>query len=554
MTNSIEYKNQLESVCVQYGDKNAITYMRNDGTKTYYTFKQILELIQNAEKQFETVGLIPGDRAAIIVPHSPFAIFAGLSLAYSNITSVLIDAALPTEEINRLLEISDVRAVFTVSNIYNHLDKTLIVDIPVFNISTIVDKLVLFEESTASVKKYITTDPQLDVITILFSSGTTSGVKGVMITYFAFLESIKLFIIPSEITDESSFLYVLPFYHMAGFTGGLACLFSGCDVGMIEDMDSLKIQKSLIEYQPSVFSMVPRVFDIMAQKIKSAVCEKGIVVETIINLLLSLSGFFRKHIGINLGRHIFAGVNKKVFGENFCGIGTGASLCSKDTTRFFLNLGFKWANFYSLTETNVPTVSTAAFERYPDAGVGRINRYDDIRIKIHNPDENGIGEIRVKTILIMKGYFRDPELTTAAFDDDGYFKTGDLGYIDKKSNLHITGRTKEAIHMHTGKKIAPSDVDSYYIGLLPDAAFASCGVPDKNGIYDEIHLFIERENLSTEEQQVIKRSIMDLSGQSSTLYQISGIHFIDKLPMTSVGKVKRFILKDIAIAEREVNE
>ena len=544
-----EFAKRLENVCKKYTKKTAITYMQNGKTKTLITFGSILQCVQNAKNRFEKVGLKSGDRVAIISPHSPYAVIAGLSLAYSNITSVLIDAALPPEELNRLLELSDVRAILTVSDVYKSIERALIAEIPAFNIATIADNLSVFDGSTASVEEKATEDPHLDVITILYSSGTTATVKGVMITYSAFLKSINMFVIPSGITDKRSFLYVLPFHHMAGFTGGLTCIFSGCDVGMIEDVDAPKLQRGLAEYEPSIFSIVPRVYDVMAKKMNDAVHEKGIIVASIIKFLLALSGFSRKHLNINIGRYLFAGVNKKVFGKNYWGLGTGASLCSKATTKFFLNLGFEWANFYATTETNVPTVSTGVFDRYPIEGVGRVDRYDDIQIKIHEPDENSIGEILVKTSLIMKGYFRDPELTAAAFDEEGYFKTGDLGYIDKKNNLHVTGRIKEAIMMHTGKKVAPSDVDNFYGGLMGDAVFASCGVPNKNGTYDEIHLFIEKGELSDKEQQELHERILDLSGQTSTLYQLSGLHFIDTIPMTSIKKVKRFQLKEYALSD-----
>jgi len=540
---------QFDNISKKYANKTIITYMRNDSSKIKYTFNDIFNSACKAKENFINIGLKPGDRAAIIAPHSPYAVVAGLALAYSNITCVLIDSSLPVEEINRLLDISDVRVVLTVSDVYEGLSETIITGVPIYSIVSITDSLTIFENSSTKIVRDSTIDPHLDVIAILYSSGTTDTVKGVMITYNAFLRSVEMFVVPSGISEKSSFLYVLPFHHMAGFTGGLTCLFAGSDIGMIEDVDAPKLAKGLAEYEPSIFSIVPRVYDIMAKKMNDAVHEKGVLVEGVIKGLFAISGVSRRFLGLNIGKYLFGSVNKTVFGKNFWGLGTGASLCSKKTTQFFLNLGFEWANFYATTETNVPTVSTGVFDRYPIEGVGRIDRYDDINIKIHSPDENGIGEIRVKTILIMKGYFRDPELTAAAFDKDGYFKTGDLGYIDKKKYLHVTGRIKEAIMLHTGKKVAPTDVDSFYSSIMSDFVFASCGVPNKNGTYDEIHLFIEKGELSTDEQIELRNKIMELSGQSSTLYQLAGLHFIDEIPMTSIKKVKRFQLKEMALAE-----
>ena len=94
---------QFENISKKYANKTIITYMRNDSSKTKYTFDNIFNSVCKAKENFFNIGLKPGDRAAIIAPHSPYAVIAGLALAYSNITCVLIDSSLPVEEINRIL-------------------------------------------------------------------------------------------------------------------------------------------------------------------------------------------------------------------------------------------------------------------------------------------------------------------------------------------------------------------------------------------------------------------------------------------------------------------
>lgn len=545
-----EFVKRFEDVCAKYAEKTAITYMRDDGSKTLFKFGEIYNRVQAAKEQFAAVELRPGDRAAIIAPHSPFAVMAGLSLAYSNITSVLIDASLPGEEINRLLEFSDVRAVFTVPSIYRNIDKELVSDIPVFNLSNENEEYRLFENSVQKTAKTATTDPHLDVIAILFSSGTTASVKGVMITYYSVFKSQELYLINSGLKSNMSYLHVLPFTHIAGYSSAYQYLLTGCEIGLIENIDPTKFSIGLLNFKPDYFAMVPKIYEVIEQKIRQSIKDKGIKTEKSFCAMLSVSRFFRKNLGINIGQKLFKSVNIQVFGGRMHGLGTGSVSCKDSTAQFYLDLGYKWANFYATTETNVPTVSTGILDRYPVGTVGNVKRYNSIDIKIADPDERSIGEIRVKTVLIMKGYFRDPELTAAAFDDDGCFKTGDLGYIDKKGYLHVTGRIKETILLHTGKKVAPTDVDALYGAVCTDIALASCGVPDRNGMFDEIHLFLESGELSEDEQKKIKQAIMDFSGQTSTIYQVSAVHFIDKLPTTSVGKVKRFKLKETALAKR----
>jgi len=346
-----------------------------------------------------------------------------------------------------------------------------------------------------------------------------------------------------------SFLHILPFSHIAGYSSAFAHFFTGCELCMIEDIEPRKLVKGFIECQPHYFTIVPRVYEVIEEKIRQEIHNKGTLVERIINMLLALSVFMRSRLGVNIGRLLFGGVTNKIFGKKMFGLGTGAAICKESTAKLFYAFGYVWANFYATTETGVPTVGTGITDRIPFNSEGFVNKHQEISVKIHSPDENGIGEIRVKTSLIMKGYFRDPELTSAAFDEDGYFKTGDLGYIDSKDYLHITGRIKEAILMHTGKKVAPSDVDALYGKLCPEVRIASCGVQRKNKTYDEIHIFIEIGELTLDKQQELKKRIMELSAQTSTLYQISKVHFIDKLPTTSVGKVKRFQLQEAALAQ-----
>jgi len=544
---------RVDDICKQYSEKVAIVYMRNDGSKTNFTFREIKDSVLKAKALFERVGLQNGDRVSIIAPHSPFAIMAGLSLAYSNLTSVLIDASLPKEEVNRLLKFSDVRAVFTTPSLISSINSALIADIPVFNILSFEKSLTLFDDSVKSVSKSKTIDPHDDVIAIFYSSGTTTAMKGIMTTYNTLNNANKLYFINSGLKPDFETLLIFPFSHMAGYSIFKQYFLTGCKIGMIEDVDAQKIAKGLIDFNPTTFGIVPRVYEVIENKIRQEIKNRGVKTENKVLRLLAFSGFLRKHFGINIGKRLFKSINHKVFGNKIFALGTGGSICKESTSVFYQNLGLVWADFYALSETFVPTIGTGTMDCYPIGTVGYVKRHPGIEVKISNPDENGIGEIRIKTVLIMKGYFRDPELTAAAFDEDGYFKTGDLGYIDKKDYLHVTGRIKEAIQLHTGKKVAPSDVDSLYSSICrPDVVLASCGVPNRDESYDEIHLFIEKGDQTLEEQDKIRKRITEFSAQTSTIYQIADIHFIDKLPTTSVGKVKRFKLKEIALSECKI--
>lgn len=532
---------RVDAISQRYGAKNAVTYMGEQGHDQKLTFQEISAFIHSAKKEFEHIGLARGDRAAIISPHSPWAVFVGVALAYSGITIVLIDAALPREEMGSLLDHSDVRAVFTTENLYHQLDCYAAPGIPFFSLDKGLEIIPFNRTPGGCLGLPAAKDADEDVIAILYSSGTTGQMKGVMVTYESVLRARKVFVRLSGLKDYMTYLLVLPFNHIAGFTGAMTFFLTGCELGFIENADPSKLQSSLLKFQPYYFAMVPKVYQVMEQKIRASVRAKGRTAALLMDLLLNMSGFSRKHLGINIGRILFRPVTAQVFGKNIFGIGTGASPCPPETAGFFLNLGLEWANLYATTETGVPIAATGVHDRYPVGTVGNVDRHPEIQIRIGDPDENGIGEIQVRSRLMMKGYFRRPDLTGQAFED-GYFKTGDYGYIDKKRNLHITGRIKESIVLGNGKKVSPADVDEYYSARHPGYILACRGIPVHEGLEDEIHLFVQIPEGGPDLREQMRRSLEKTSRNAEAMYQVRKIHFIDKIPMTTIGKVKRHLL------------
>lgn len=549
--NYADFKKKIEYITDRYSEKTAITYMTENGTDITFSFKDVYNIIIETQSVLQKSGVVCGDRAAIITPHSPFGVMAGLALAYSNVTAVMIDASLPIEEICRLLEFSDVRALFTTNDLYNKISPELTQNIPCFELGkdNTVNKFI--KGSIESVSLPETVDKDTDVIAIIFSSGTTDKMKGIMVTYHSVIRARDVFADLAGLEDYMTYLLVLPFNHIAGFTGAMTYFLSGCELGFIENVNSSKLAEGLQKFQPYYFAMIPKVYEVIEQKIRTQIHNKGKAAEVFVYSLMKLSGFIRKHFGINIGRKLFKGITSAAFGKNIFGIGTGASPCKASTTRFFLDLGLEWANLYATTETSVPITATGIYDKYPVGTVGNVNRNNGIEIHIENPDENGIGEIFVKTDLIMKGYFREPELTIKAFEND-YFKTGDYGFIDKKGYLYITGRIKESIVLKSGKKVSPTDVDNYYNSRLKEISLASCGIETVDG-YDEIHMYVQNENYSEVKQKRIYDELISLSNAAPQMYHLSEIHFIDKIPVTSIGKVKRFMLKNICSNKIENN-
>lgn len=534
-----DFRNKLDAVFQKYGEKVAVTCIVEQGSGRQLTYHKMKEQIGQLHNMLQNAGLKRAERVAVMTKAAAEAVVLNLGLAYLGYTAVLIDAALPQEERNKLLEYADINAVFTTAEDYFQMNCKIRNEVPVFEIKQDFSYR-LFNDSVMKCMRKNVAPLYEDVIVVIFSSGTTAEMKGVMVTYNSVLYAQKYIVQYANLNSKDSFLDVLPSNHIAGYSSSMSCLLTGTEVGFILDMSAEKLLSGFLNYNPTDFIMIPKVYEVIKNKIEMAIEKKPLPAKIYAKAAMKICGGVREKTGINL-RALTKPIWKAALGRNMKLCGSGTLPCSEEIIRFYLNMGIEFLNVYGATETGFPITAANCNEKYPLKGAGNINQFKEISVLISEPNEEGVGEIRVKTPLIMKGYFREDELTRQAFDEKGYFKTGDLGYIDAEGYLYITGRIKEAILLHNGKKISPIDVDKYYQKMVPNVTSASCGIPTKAG-FDSIYLFVEKDKVS---QTEINNALMSLKRASdkSSLYKIERVCVIDKIPVTTVGKVKRFQLK-----------
>ena len=293
-----------------------------------------------------------------------------------------------------------------------------------------------------------------DMSIILFTSGTTSIAKAVMLSQYAICMDLYALSQMIEITTEDKFLSFLPLHHT--FESTTTFLF-GTSCGItIAICDGLKyIQKNLVEYQVTGFVCVPLMLEIMYKKILKAIKEQNKT--TIVNIMRVL---FR-HANIETKRKIFKSIIDGLGGKLRKIVAGGAPM-DKETIKGYNDFGFDVHQGYGLTETSPVLAGENSFNK-KTGSVGF--PLPTIEIKIDNPDSNGIGEIIAKTPAIMLGYYKNEEATKEALKN-GYFHTGDLGYIDDDEFIFITGRKKDMIVLKNGKKIFPEELE-ILINKLP---------------------------------------------------------------------------------------
>ena len=289
---------------------------------------------------------------------------------------------------------------------------------------------------------------------MLFTSGTTSMSKIVMLSQYAICMDIYETNTMTEFGYDDTFLSFLPLHHT--FESTTTFLF-GTKAGLtIALCDGLKyIQKNMVEYQVTGFVCVPLMLEIMYKKILKNIEKQG--KSRIVKILRVL---FR-HAPIEMRRKVFKSVIDGLGGK-LRTIVVGGAAMDKDTEQGYNDFGIDVLVGYGLTETSpIIAAQNTYCKKLGSVGLPMA----DVDIKIDNPDKNGDGEIIVKTPTIMLGYYKNEEATKEAIID-GYFHTGDIGHIDKDGYILITGRKKDMIVLKNGKKIFPEELESL-INELP---------------------------------------------------------------------------------------
>lgn len=283
---------------------------------------------------------------------------------------------------------------------------------------------------------------------MLFTSGTTSASKAVMISQYAICEDLYALSQMIDIKTSDVFLSFLPLHHT--FESTTTFLF-GTSCGLtIAVCDGLKyVTKNLAEYNVTGFVAVPLVVEVMYKKIMKTIEEQHKT--KTVNFMRKL---FR-HAPINVKRKVFKQIINAVGGSLKTLIIGGAPI-DKEALQAFNDFGFDVHQGYGLTETS-PVIAgeNSFYKRTGSVGFP----LPGIEIKTIDADENGIGELIVKTPTIMNGYYENKEATDEVLKD-GWFYTGDLGYVDKDGFVFITGRKKDMIVLKNGKKVFPEEIET----------------------------------------------------------------------------------------------
>ena len=458
------YFARLQNAIRLYWDKPAVCNYRGET----FTYGQLATQIERFHIFFEACGLKKGDRIAICAKNTARMAVSFLSVNTYETVVVPILSDFTPESVNHLVDHSESLMLFTDSDIWAKLDKS---KMPLVKAVISVNDFTLLYADNDDVKKAYAaisetfasrypmgftgenvtynTDNWDDLDIINYTSGTTSAPKGVMLTYKALSATIDFGqrYIPSS--DKFTMVSMLPMAHMYGLVYEfLYPLCNGTSITFLGKTPSPSLLLSAMhDVKPYLLITVPLV---MEKVFKSAI--KPVLDKPVMKVLTRIPG---------INSLIFKKIREKLLsalGGNLQMIIMGGAPLNPEVEKWFKKIGLPYTVGYGMTEA-APLLAYEACTSYVPGSCGRSVDCAIVRIDSEDP-QHVVGEIQAKGDNVCIGYYKNPEATAAAFTEDGFLKTGDLGIIDAHGNIFIRGRSKSMILSANGQNIYPEEVEA----------------------------------------------------------------------------------------------
>jgi long-chain acyl-CoA synthetase len=520
-------------------------------------------------------GLSRGDRVAIWSENRPEWGAAYMAVVAAGLVAVPIDILLPEDDVGRVLKAAEVHAVIASGRFSGRILELLsAVPRAAAGVAIGIDGAPDGGASWAEASSFAggpglpapeTIAPDADA-SIIFTSGTTGVPKGVVLSHSGIIVNFDASIRSLPITQDDVFMCVLPLHHTYPTTCSLVSpLAVGAAITMVEKVVGKVIVDDVRDTGGTVMIAVPLLYDKLAQALIQGVRAKGAPIRALVGAMRLAS---RTLCALGLpgpGRFLFKGLRSKSGLGSLRLLVAGGGPLSASTARVFDEFGFTIVQGYGMSE-NGPLISTNTPRYHDHRSAGLVVSRTEIRIADAN--EDGIGEIQVTSPSLMKGYWRDPEATAAIFTPDGWLRTGDLGRIDRRGFIFITGRIKSLIVTAGGKNIYPEEIEALFegsrvvreilvigkpaegAGARENAAeaVAAAIVPDMEGITADHGAAVAGDASALRE--LVKAEVERVNRSLPPYKKVSDFHVrSEEFEMTSSRKIKRYLYKTWAAAK-----
>lgn len=551
-----DLKDMLNKAVEKFGSRPAYVFKtEKEGVFKEITYKKFKHDIDGLGTALINLGL--KDKRVAVIGDNRYE-WAVSYLAVTNGTGIVVplDKALPNNEIESLIMRSEVEAIIYTSK-YDEIMEEL-KDKKNTNLKYFIS--MDLDESTNGVisfkklvekgkeqlengdRKFLDAEINPDVMGImLFTSGTTSQSKAVMLSHRNIVSNLMDIAATIKVDENDRFLSFLPLHHTFECTVGfLYPISKGSSIAFCEGIRH--IADNIKEYEITIMISVPVLYEGMCKKVMKAIEKQGKL--RTVNLGMKISNGLLK-VGIDVRNKLFKQIHESL-GPKLRLLVAGGAALDPETEKIFNGLGINMYQGYGLTETSpVIAAEDDKFRR-----IGSIGKaFPSLDVKIKNENEEGIGELLVKGPTVMLGYYQNEEATKETIDEDGWLNTGDLARIDKDGFIFVTGRKKYVVVLKNGKNVYPEELEilinkiagvseSFVYGKLEDDGdykIAAKIVYDKD-IMKDIYGIEDKNEIKEKLWQEIKR----INKTIPTYKYIKEISVTDEeLIKTTTRKIKR---------------
>lgn len=523
------------------------------------TYNQLQEYVVKFGKALTKLGIKDRDHIAVIGENRVQWGITYLTSMFFNLVVVPIDKNLSQNEILNILHESDSKAVvFTetyepmfreTSESFMKLKTFISMDLKTAE-DGFYSMIELMSKETSTLTKLPEINPD-DMAEIIFTSGSLGRAKGVMLSQRNLAANLTAMTSMIQMLPEDRFLSVLPIHHTYECTCGFLCpLYSGSSAHYARSLKT--VVEDLQKVKATILLGVPLLYDKMFKRISKGITDdkvKSKIVPPMVKITNALS-----MVGLDAKKKLFKELHNKFGGAVRIFIAGGAApdpLVAKGLREF----GFAFIQGYGLTET-APILALNRLDNFKDNAAGL--PLPGVELKINEPDADGIGEVYAKGKNVMIGYYKNQKQTDETFND-GWFKTGDLGYIDKDGFLHISGRKKNVIIAKNGKNVFPEEVEDI---LNRNPFIQECLVyGEEDAKHDEIiaaqivtsaEAFVEYSEKNNVEitpelmQDMISKAVKEANKELTGYKQIRTFHIREsEFEKTTTQKIKRYLVQKV---------
>ena len=522
-----------------------------------FHFKDLARRIEKFHIILEHAGIQKGDKVALIGRNSSnWAIcFFGILAYGATVVPILHD--FKPDNIHHIVNHSEAKAVLVASSNWENMNEALMPNVQLFMMLdnfTIIDavnkeaydarerineyfgKKFPRSFSAADVKYHIEQPEELAVLN--YTSGTTSFSKGVMLPYRSLWSNTKFasdnlpFVNPGD-----NIVCMLPMAHMYGLAFEvLNSVCKGCHIHFLTRMPSPKIiGLAFAKFRPTLILAVPLIIEKM---IKNKVFPE--LDKPLIKLLWKVP-YVDQHVKKKIAKKI-----EESFGGNFGEIIIGGAALNKEVEHFLKEINFRYTVGYGMTECG-PLISYDYWDVFKEGSVGKSVDRMEIKIDSHDP-QNEVGEIMVRGMNVMLGYYKNPEATSAVMTDDGWMRTGDLGTIDEDGVLFIRGRSKNMILSSNGQNIYPEEIEDRLNNMLyvSESLIVSQNSKLVALIYPDWEQVDKAGIQHSEIDTLMQQNINQLNEEMPVYSKISAFKiFTEEFEKTPKRSIKRFLYQPV---------